>query len=239
MNTGFKIFVSRRKLKTKILIERVAFSITVCAAIQKSDVDKIGVHTTYRHGQKVMDVYCDTVTDGGGWTVIQRRINGSVDFYLDWNSYKQGFGTLSGEFWLGNDNIHLLTAIGDTVLRVQLEDWDGNSAYAVYDTFMVDDESNKYKLTVGSYSGTAGDSLGYHNGMFFSTRDQDNDGMSTGSCAQESTGAWWYNACRYSNLNGRYLSNTAESWQGIVWYHWKYDKVSMKRSTMLIRPRWY
>ena len=97
--------------------------------------------------------------DGGGWTVFQRRLNGSVDFYLGWESYKNGFGNLNGEFWLGNDNLHRLTAIGNSTMRVDLEDFDGDIRYAVYTAFKVADEADKYGLLIGGYSGTAGDAM--------------------------------------------------------------------------------
>ena len=106
-----------------------------------------------------MQVLCDMITDGGGWTVFQRRLDGSVDFYRDWSSYKKGFGVLNGEFWLGNDNLHRLTAAGNVTLRVDLEDFEGNIRYAEYTTFKVADEADKYRLLIGGYSGTAGDSL--------------------------------------------------------------------------------
>ena len=77
-----------------------------------------------------MQVLCDMTTNGGGWTVFQRRLNGSVDFYRDWSSYKNGFGDLHDEFWLGNDNLHRLTAAGSVSLRVDLEDFEGNITYA-------------------------------------------------------------------------------------------------------------
>ena len=89
---------------------------------------------------------CDTTTDGGGWTVFQRRLNGSLDFYRGWESYKNGFGDLNGEFWLGNDNLHRLTAADDVILRVDLEDFDGNTAYAEYTTFKVANEADKYRI---------------------------------------------------------------------------------------------
>ena len=98
-------------------------------------------------------------TDRGGWTVFQRRLDGSVDFYLDWASYKNGFGNLTGEFWFGNDNLHLLTAADDVILRVDLEEFDGDIRYAEYTTFKVADESDKYRLLIGGYSGTAGDAI--------------------------------------------------------------------------------
>ena len=93
--------------------------------------------------------------------MFQRRLNGSVDFYLDWAAYKNGFGNLNGEFWLGNDNLHRLTAAGNVTLRVDLEDFDGNITYAEYTTFKVADEGDKYRLLIGGYNGTAGDSMAY------------------------------------------------------------------------------
>ena len=98
-------------------------------------------------------VYCDQQKDGGRWTVFQRRLDGSVDFYRGWNDYKKGFGDLKGEFWLGLDKIHRLTSQGKNRLRVELEDWEGNSAYAEYNSFAVNSEGNNYKLSLGAYSG--------------------------------------------------------------------------------------
>ena len=102
---------------------------------------------------------CDMTTDGGGWTVFQRRLDGSVDFYLGWKSYKTGFGDLNNELWLGNDNLHRLTAADDVMLRVDLEDFDGDIRYTEYTTFKVADEGDKYRLLIGGYSGTAGDTM--------------------------------------------------------------------------------
>ena len=209
-----------------------------CAAIKKSGITTSGVYRIDPDGKGPMNVYCDMATDGGGWTVIQRREDGSVDFYLDWASYKRGFGTLAGEFWLGNDNIHRRTAAGNTVLRVELEDWDANTAHAVYGSFKVDGESNKYKLTATSYSGTAGDSLDVHNGRYFTTKDRDNDESSSGNCAHVRKGGWWYQNCSHSNLNGQYLGNMEDSatYRGLYWWYWKYRSLSMKITVMKIRP---
>ena len=113
-------------------------------------------------GGKPIPVFCDMTTDGAGWTVFQRRLDGSVDFYRDWASYKKGFGDLNGEFWLGNDNLHRLTASGDVTLRVDLEDFDGNITFAEYTPFTLADERDKYRLVVGAYNGTAGNSMAYH-----------------------------------------------------------------------------
>uniref|UniRef100_A0A1X7U1F8 Fibrinogen C-terminal domain-containing protein n=1 Tax=Amphimedon queenslandica TaxID=400682 RepID=A0A1X7U1F8_AMPQE len=136
-------------------------------------------------------VYCDMETDGGGWTVFQRRQDGSVDFYKYWTDYENGFGNLTGEFWLGLNKIWRLTNKRANTLRVDLGDFDGSTAYANYSTFSISDGSTEYILTVGGFnSGTAWDSLSeQHNGRKFSTRDKDNDGY---DCAKQCTGAWWY-----------------------------------------------
>ena len=159
-------------------------------------------------GKGPINVYSDIRTDGGGWTVFQRRQDGSVDFYRGWNDYKAGFGQLTAEFWLGNYKIHRLTASRPSSLRVEVEDWSGTTAYAKYGKFNIGDEQAQYRLEVGSYSGTAGDSLAYHNNMAFTTKDRDNDRYSSLNCAVRHASAWWYNACYYSSLNGKYLGNT-------------------------------
>ena len=98
-------------------------------------------------------MFCDQTSAGGGWTVFQKRMNGSVDFFLYWSDYKHGFGNLSGEFWLGNDKIHRLTRNYSNTLRVDMEDFENNTAYAEYDMFGVMSENEKYKLILGNYSG--------------------------------------------------------------------------------------
>ena len=165
-------------------------------------------------------------TDGGGWAVFQRRQDGSVDFFRGWEDYKNGFGDLNGEFWLGLDKIHRLTATSvngqQNTLRFDLGDHEGNKRYAKYSTFQVADSSTNYMLSVAGYSGDAGDSLSYHNGRIFTTKDRG------GGCANSYKGAWWYNHCHYSNLNGIY-SSTAFG-QGI-------KLVSLERSSIF--PRIY
>ena len=98
-------------------------------------------------------MFCDQTTVGGGWLVFQKRLDGSVDFYRGWTEYKRGFGPLTGEFWLGLDKIHRLTSSGSYKLRVDLEDFAENTYYAEYDLFKAASEGEKYKLSVGSYTG--------------------------------------------------------------------------------------
>ena len=99
------------------------------------------------------EVFCDHKTAGGGWTVFQKRQDGSVDFFRAWADYKQGFGNLNGEFWLGLDKIHRLTVSSSNKLRVDLEDLHGNTAFAEYSSFAVTSERAKYQMSLGRYSG--------------------------------------------------------------------------------------
>ncbi|XP_002739273.1 microfibril-associated glycoprotein 4-like [Saccoglossus kowalevskii] len=208
-----------------------------CFDIQQKGGVSSGIYTIQRDGDPHGDypVYCDMDTDGGGWTVFHERYDGSVDFYQGWNEYKHGFGSVRGEYWLGNHKIHAMTNQGGSYkLRVDLEDFDGNTAYAAYDNFALSDEASGYTLSVGQFSGTAGDSLTYHSGLRFITHDLSD--VDT-SCAVTYHGAWWYRTCHYSNLNGKYLGGeTAEYATGDVWYHWKGYYYSAKCSEMKVKP---
>ena len=126
-----------------------------CAELHKSDNKNktSGVFTISPGDEQAFDVLCDQTTVGGGWTVFQKRLDGSVDFFRNWADYKQGFGNLSGEFWLGLDKIHRLTSQTNNKLRVELEDFQGNMVYAEYDTFAVGDEADNYRLSVAGYKG--------------------------------------------------------------------------------------
>ncbi|KAG6927280.1 ficolin 1 [Chelydra serpentina] len=196
-----------------------------------------GWYTIYPRDCYAITVLCDMDTDGGGWIVFQRRMDGTTDFYRDWNSYKRGFGSRLSEFWLGNDNIHLLTFFGGNELRVDLRDFDNNYQFAVFSLFKVTGEAGKYRLILGRYvKGTAGDSLEEHNDMMFSTYDQDNDWSGT-SCAETYKGAWWYRSCHASNLNGLYLKGAHESYaDGVNWKTGKGHQYSYKMTEMKIRP---
>jgi ficolin len=198
-----------------------------CADIlQRKPGSTSGVYKIVIKGFTQLAVYCDMTTNGGGWTVFQRRQDGSENFYRPWNDYGAGFGRLTGEFWLGNDNLGALTSTKQQ-LRVDLRDWTYNTRYAEYSLFIVGDASTDYKLSsIGSYSGDADDSLATHLGMKYSTYDRDNDVASNASCAQLFRGAWWYKDCFSSNLNGVYNAS-----EGVNWAGWPYKFTEMK-----IRP---
>ncbi|CAB4015068.1 Hypothetical predicted protein [Paramuricea clavata] len=206
-----------------------------CADLFEKGINASGVYKIDPDGLGSFNVFCDMTTSGGGWTVFQHRLDGSVDFYRGWQDYKQGFGNLDGEFWLGLDKIHrLTTAVSVAALRIDMEDTSGNKQYALYDSFAVADEQQKYKLSVGSFVGTAGDSFTYQNGMAFATKDAD----TTGNCAKTFKGAWWYRGCHYSNLNGLYHHGAHKTFaDGINWVTWKGYHYSLKSTSMKIRRR--
>ena len=86
-------------------------------------------------------------------------------------------------------------------------------------------------------SGDAGDSLGYHNTMKFSTKDRDNDLYYDGSCAQLKKSAWWYKHCQNCDLNGLYFHGYHASFaDGVNWYYWRGDYYSLQKTEMKIRP---
>ena len=126
-----------------------------CAEIYQFGIKINGVYKINPDGLGEFEVYCDQKTAGGGWTVFQKRQDGSVDFYRPWDDYKRGFGNLNGEFWLGLDKIYRLTVSGSYKLRVDLEDVPGKTAFAEYSSFAVTSERTKYRLSLGSYSGTS------------------------------------------------------------------------------------
>ncbi|XP_034481215.1 ficolin-1-like isoform X2 [Drosophila innubila] len=184
-------------------------------------------------------VACDAETQGGGWTIILRRMDGSVNFHRNWTEYKNGFGNLNGEFFIGLDKIHEITAERSQELLVLLEDFEGNKTFEKYEKFAIGNESQQYILhTLGDASGTAGDSFKWHRGGKFSTFDRDNDGRSDTNCAELKTGAWWYSSdgsCQICKLTGTYGNNDED--EGVTWYSFRGPKYSLKKAVMMIRPR--
>ncbi|XP_059159224.1 fibrinogen C domain-containing protein 1-like [Physella acuta] len=194
------------------------------------------------HSRFQVPVYCEMINNTG-YTVIQRRIDGTLNFNRRWSEYKQGFGNPYGELWAGNELIHLLTRQKHYTLRLDMWDWEGIQYYAEYSKFFVEDESENYKLVVGEYKGTAGDSLIYHNKMAFSTEDVDND-LHERHCAAENKGGWWYSKCFLSQLNSLYHTAWYSQSQsryadGVVWFTIKDSEFySLKRVEMKLKPNY-
>ena len=209
-----------------------------CKTLQKAGYNISGIYTIYPDGfADGLRVYCDMDTDGGGWIVFQRRQDGSVDFYRNWTEYKYGFGELSGEFWLGNNNLLTLTSDdsqGLWELRVDLDDGNASKAFAKYEDFKI--IGDNYTLQYGEYTlnSTAGDSLFWHKGKPFSTKDNDNNKLFE-NAAQRYEGAWWFHESFDSHLNGKY-TNTNPYGYGILWRSWQ-DQISLKKCSMKIRQK--
>ncbi|XP_030047481.1 fibrinogen gamma chain isoform X2 [Microcaecilia unicolor] len=207
-------------------------------------------------------VFCEIDSAGNGWTLLQRRLDGSVDFKKNWIQYKEGFGYLSPddttEYWLGNEKIHLISTQSTIpyVLRVELEDWSNRKSTADYHTFRVAPETDKFRLTYSYFiSGDAGDAFdGYdfgddpsdkfrtsHNGMQFSTYDQDNDKFE-GNCAKQDGSGWWMNRCHAAHLNGKYYtggdykSPSLVYDNGIIWATLRNRWYSFKTTAMKLIP---
>uniref|UniRef100_A0A6Q2Y665 Zmp:0000000846 n=1 Tax=Esox lucius TaxID=8010 RepID=A0A6Q2Y665_ESOLU len=207
---------------------------TDCAQILLNGDTITGIYTIFLAGDESspIQVYCDMTTDGGGWLVLLRRQNGNLEFFRNWKNYTIGFGDMDNEFWLGLANLHKITAADQYELRVDLSD-NGESAYAQYDKFTIAEPRSRYKMHVGGYSGTAGDSMTYHQGRPFSTYDNDND-IAVTNCALSYKGAFWYKNCHRVNLMGRYGDNSHS--KGINWFHWKGHEHSIQFAEMKIRP---
>ena len=190
----------------------VSFTARDCAELFSAGFKESGVYTVNPTNRSSFDVYCDMKTDGGGWTVFHKRFNGFVGFYRGWDEYKNGFGNLRGEFWLGNEKIHQLTEI-PSQLRVEINTTSSGYKYAKYSNFTVTNEASNYTLFVGFYSGTANDMLTYYNKMAFTTKDRDNDKYKSGNCAVNNRAAWWFKSCTSgSSLNGNYGDSSYYFW---------------------------
>ncbi|XP_030608067.1 tenascin-N isoform X2 [Archocentrus centrarchus] len=206
-----------------------------CVQIMKNGNKENGVYTVYINSDRStpIEVYCDMDTDGGGWLVLQRRNTGKLDFMKRWKQYIAGFGNLTEEFWIGLDKIYELT---NTPTQYELRfdlGLGSERVYAVYDNFKIAPVKQKFKLTIGKYSGTAGDAMTYHQGRPWTTIDSDND-LALTNCALTHRGAWWYKNCHLANLNGKW-GDTRHS-VGVNWEPWKGHLTSLDFTEMKIRP---
>ncbi|XP_021375241.1 SCO-spondin-like [Mizuhopecten yessoensis] len=169
-----------------------------CVELYNNGERTSGIYTIAPAGHKPLDVVCD-MTDGGGWTVLQHRLYGSVSFNRSWTDYVTGFGDLRGDFWLGLDNIHILTSRGVHVI-IDMTTKAGELVRYSYDHFQVKNESTSYELSVSgdtSVNCTDGERLLYNNGYRFATPDRPD----AHNCSIHGSG-WWFSYCSYFNING-------------------------------------
>lgn len=166
-----------------------------CAELYDRGVRSDGVYIISPDGRCPFRVYCDMLN--GGWTLIQKRQDGSVSFYRPWDEYVAGFGDIEGEHWLGLDKIHRLSKAG-TQIYFLLENYDDTFEHAHYKAFTVHDVTTAYRMNVDDfgYEGTLKKGrFGYHNDMKFSTFDRDNDVSSSNCCQSADGGGWWFRGC--------------------------------------------
>ncbi|XP_005363233.1 angiopoietin-4 [Microtus ochrogaster] len=210
-----------------------------CAEIKRSGANASGVYTIHvANMTKPLKVFCDMETDGGGWTLIQRRQDGSMSFQKTWEEYKEGFGNVAREYWLGNEAVHHLTSRTAYLLRVELRDWEGLQTSIEYEHFQLGSERQRYSFSVNASSSSSGfkNSLAPQ-GTKFSTSDMDNDNCMC-KCAQMMSGGWWFDACGLSNLNGIYypVRQHLHKLNGIRWHYFRGPSYSLQGTRMMLRP---
>ncbi|XP_019379639.1 PREDICTED: fibrinogen-like protein 1 [Gavialis gangeticus] len=254
--TKSKVFSVSRSRQPVVLLPPTSGNLIVydqdCSAVFNSKKTENGYYRIRPNPeQEPFLVYCD-MSDGGGWTVIQRRSNGRENFNRKWADYKLGFGRFQSkndEYWLGNDRIHDLLVREENMLKIDLMDWHGEKRYAIYENFQIKNEQDNYRLWFGTYSGNAGDALSggsnfreqwsaSHSGMQFTTSDKDHDRFLTGNCAKENNCGWWFNRCHAANLNGQYYKGgnyTGQQDNGVVWSSWHGFWYSLKYAVMKVR----
>ncbi|KAI4828546.1 hypothetical protein CgunFtcFv8_027117 [Champsocephalus gunnari] len=210
-----------------------------CFQVRQAGHTTSGMYLLKTDGSdRLIQAWCEHGLDNGGWTVLQRRRDGSVNFFRNWDNYKKGFGNIDGEHWLGLENIYNLGKQGDYKLMIEMEDWTGKKVYAEYSSFHLEPESGGYRLRLGTYQGNAGDSFSSHNGKQFTTLDRDKDAFS-GNCAHFHKGGWWYNSCGQTNLNGVWYSGgvyRSKFQDGIFWADYGGGFYSLKSVRLMIRP---
>ncbi|GBN61256.1 Techylectin-5A [Araneus ventricosus] len=214
-----------------------------CAELMGNGVTENGVYTIYPRSRlascKSIDVYCDMETDGGGWTVIQRRGqygNGEDYFVKKRKEFKEGFGNLKREFWLGNDKIYSITNQGQYAVRMDMKHENGTSSFSRYENFWIENEDAKYTLRLSECSGPGGDSIGNHDGWAFYTVDQPNKSEDENTTR---SGGWWRNSRRTSSLNGLnlYKTDRVDSLDGITWITFGGFINSLKATEIKVRPK--
>lgn len=197
-----------------------------CSQVELGNNNRTGLYLIVPAGQQHPIIsHCSN-----GWTTIQNRYDGSVDFNRSWDSYGQGFGTPSGEHWIGNDILHHLTSDNCTKLKIIMKDIYENTWEAEYKHFYISSRDDGYRLQLSGYKGNASDALDYQNGMQFSAIDEDRD-ISNTHCAANYEGGWWFSHCQHANLNGRY--NLGLTWFDAARNEW----IAVKSSQMLIAKR--
>ncbi|XP_006868934.1 PREDICTED: angiopoietin-related protein 4 [Chrysochloris asiatica] len=212
-----------------------------CQELFEEGERQSGLFQIQPQGSPPFLVNCQMTSDGG-WTVIQRRQDGSVDFDRSWEAYKAGFGDPQGEFWLGLEKVHRITGGHGGRLAVQLQDWEGN-AESLQFPVQLGGEDTAYTLQLTApVASKLGATAIAPSGLSlpFSTWDQDHDLRGDKNCAKTLSGGWWFGTCSHSNLNGHYFHSIPRQRQerkkGIFWKTWRGRYYPLQATTILIQP---
>ncbi|XP_066181458.1 angiopoietin-related protein 3 isoform X2 [Sylvia atricapilla] len=202
-----------------------------CTALYHSGVQASGVYTIQPNGSEAFNVYCE-MKFGTSWTVIQKRVDGSLDFNQTWDAYANGFGDLNEEFWLGLNKIYSITKQGNYLLRIELQDWRGNRRHIEY-SFSLGGPSTNFTLQLSRMSGSIPNALPEHEELRFSTASDSN-------CPENHLGGWWHSECEETNLNGKYVTPRSrgrlERGKGLYWKPKKGRYYLLKSTKIMIHP---
>uniref|UniRef100_A0A8C6JP07 Angiopoietin-related protein 3 n=1 Tax=Melopsittacus undulatus TaxID=13146 RepID=A0A8C6JP07_MELUD len=209
-----------------------------CTALYNSGTRSSGVHTIKPNGSEAFDVYCE-MKFGSSWTVIQKRVDGSLDFNRTWDAYTNGFGDLNEEFWLGLNKIYSITKQGDYILRIELQDWKDNKRYIEY-AFSLGGPETDYTLQLSRMFGSIPNALPEETELRFSTADHEANITNDFNCPENYLGGWWHSECEETNLNGKYVTPRSrvrpERKKGLYWKPKKGRYYLLKSTKIMIHP---
>ncbi|XP_060037586.1 angiopoietin-related protein 4 isoform X2 [Erinaceus europaeus] len=213
-----------------------------CQALFEAGERQSGLFQIQPPGSPPFLVNCK-MTEDGGWTVIQRRQDGSVDFNQSWEAYKAGFGDPQGEFWLGLEKVHSIMGDQGSRLSIQLQDWEGNAQSLQFPVYLGGEDTGYSVQLTAPVARILGVPILSPGGLSlpFSTWDQDHDLHRDKNCAKNLSGGWWFGGtCSHSNLNGQYFRSVPRQRQqrkkGIFWKTWRGRYYPLQATTMLIQP---
>uniref|UniRef100_A0A452GFT6 Angiopoietin-related protein 3 n=1 Tax=Gopherus agassizii TaxID=38772 RepID=A0A452GFT6_9SAUR len=220
------------------LITAIPGVATDCTALYKRGERTSGIYSIKPNGSEAFNVYCEMKSDSS-WTVIQNRVDGSLDFNQTWESYTNGFGDLKGEFWLGLAKLYSIANQADYILRIELKDWKDNKRYIEY-TFTLGSPETDYTLHLSEISGNIPNALPEQTELRFSVMDHDNATKRDCNCPERYSGGWWHRACGETNLNGKYIKPRSEGKlerrRGIYWKPQKGRFYLIKSTKLMIHP---
>ncbi|KFQ35129.1 Angiopoietin-related protein 3, partial [Mesitornis unicolor] len=211
---------------------------TDCTVLYNSGLRSSGVYTIKPNGLEAFNVYCE-MKFGSSWTVIQKRVDGSLDFNQTWDAYENGFGDLNEEFWLGLNKTYSITKQGDYVLRIELQDWKDNKRYVEY-AFSLGGPETDYTLQLSRMSGSIPNALPEQTELRFTTADHDADVINDFNCPENYLGGWWHSECEETNLNGKYVTPRSrgrlDRRKGLYWKPKKGRYYLLKSTKIMIHP---